>query len=254
MNLSMIRSTLLVLGIALFAAIETVRPYRKPPLARFPRWTENLFLTFVNVSLVGLLIGNPLMTRAISWSSSPLQSLPPLLHGIIVVLILDLGHYLWHMANHLVGPLWRLHRVHHSDRDMDVSTYLRFHPMELALGLLVKAGLVLLSGATVHQLITFEVLFNLCSQFHHSSLALPGTAEKALLPFVVPPCMHRVHHSVIIVERNSNYGTILSLWDRLFGTLRLRDDTASIRMGVGALMGIRGPAQLLRLPFRPPVR
>ncbi len=254
MNASTIRSTLLVLGLVLFAAIETIRPYRKPPVLRRPRWTENVLLTLMNVIMVGTLIGHPLMRESLGWTSSPLRSLPPLLHGFAVIAILDLGHYLWHMATHRVPLLWRLHRVHHCDEDMDVSTYLRFHPLELALGLIVKAGLVILSGATALQLVTFEVIFNLSSQFHHSSLALPPKLEKSLLTVIIPPCMHRVHHSVIIAERNTNYGTILSLWDRIFGTLRLRNDVRTIRMGVGALMGTKGFGKLLQLPFKPPVR
>jgi len=253
MDAVMVRSALLVLGLVIFAEVESLRPYRTPPQPRLSRWMENLFLTAVNVTLVATLIGNPLMKGSLSLVTNSLRSLPPFLHGLLVILILDLGHYFWHMATHRVPVLWRLHRVHHCDRDMDVSTYLRFHPFELALGLLVKAGLVIISGATFLQLVIFEVVFNLSSQFHHSSLALPEPVEKALLRVVITPGMHRVHHSVIIKERNSNYGTILSLWDRLFGTFRLRDDVPSIRMGVGALMNVRGPLELIKLPFRPPV-
>lgn len=254
MKASFVRPALLVLGLVLFAAIEGVRPFRRPSLPRTPRWIENVTLALLNATFVGMLVGHPLMSEVLSLGPNPLRSLPALIHGLLVILILDAGHYFWHRATHRVPLLWRLHRVHHCDRDMDVSTYLRFHPLELSLGLIVKAILVVLSGATSLQLVTFEILFNLASQFHHSSLALPIGMERTLVTVLVPPMMHRVHHSVVIAERDSNFGTILSLWDRLFGTLRLRDDVTSIRMGVGGHMEIGGILELLVLPFRPPVR
>ena len=254
LNPSFIRSTVLIVGLVLFTVIETVRPYRKPATPRAPRWAENLGLALVNVTFVGTIVGHPIVTKALTLGSNPLRSLPPLLHGLLALLILDAGHYLWHRASHRVPLLWRLHRVHHCDRDMDISTYMRFHPLELSLGLIVKALLIVLSGVTPLQLVTFEILFNTAAQFHHSSLALPGKVEKALVALIVPPCMHRVHHSVIIVERDSNYGTILSLWDRLFGSFRLREDVPAIRMGVGGHKDVTGFTKLMVLPFRPPVR
>jgi sterol desaturase/sphingolipid hydroxylase (fatty acid hydroxylase superfamily) len=153
---------------------------------------------------------------------------------LATVAFMDFMLYIWHLLNHEVPFFWRFHRVHHSDLNMDVSTATRFHVGELALSAVIKIGLVFFMGASVTGVVIFESALVLCAQFHHSSLKVPWWFERIFWVFFVPPSMHRIHHSVIISERDTNYGTILSIWDRLLGTLLTDVDQARIRIGVGA--------------------
>jgi len=160
-----------------------------------------------------------------------------------------------HLLNHEVPFLWRFHRVHHSDLNMDVSTATRFHIGELAISRVIKISLVFFIGATLLGVLIFESALVLCAQFHHSSLAVPSWFEKISWVFFVPPSMHRIHHSAVIRERNTNYGTIFSTWDRAIGTLLKEVDQTRIRIGVGAYqrpekLGFR---HLLVMPFTRPI-
>ena len=137
----------------------------------------------------------------------------------LAVLVLDLAIYLQHVLFHHVPVLWRLHRVHHADLDIDVTTGLRFHPLEIILSLLIKLGVVALIGAPAFAVLVFEVLLNATSMFSHSNVRMPA-AERILRWIVVTPDMHRVHHSIIRAETDSNFGFNFPWWDRLFGTYR----------------------------------
>ena len=138
----------------------------------------------------------------------------------VSVLLLDLAIYLQHVAFHAVPVLWRLHRMHHSDLDIDVTTGLRFHPIEIVLSMGIKLAVVAALGAPALAVLVFEVLLNATSMFNHANLRLPPTMDRALRWILVTPDMHRVHHSVVVAETNSNYGFSLPWWDRLFGTYR----------------------------------
>ncbi len=129
---------------------------------------------------------------------------------------------------------WRFHRVHHSDLNMDVSTATRFHIGELAISAVIKIALIFFVGIPITTVIIYESAIVFCAQFHHSSLKVPGWLETVLWILFVPPSMHRIHHSVIRKELNSNYGTIFSIWDRIIGTLIKGVDQSKIRIGIGA--------------------
>ena len=143
---------------------------------------------------------------------------PDWLKLVIALLVLDLAIWAQHLVSHKVPLFWRLHRVHHADRDIDVTTAVRFHPIEIALSMLWKIVVVVPLGASPFAVFLFEVILNACAMFNHANIALPSWLDRALRLFIVTPDMHRVHHSVLRSEHDRNYGFNLSLWDRLFRT------------------------------------
>jgi sterol desaturase/sphingolipid hydroxylase (fatty acid hydroxylase superfamily) len=163
-----------------------------------------------------------------------LVQLPQWAKLFVTVAFMDFMLYIWHLLNHEVPLLWRFHRVHHSDLNMDVSTATRFHIGELAISAIIKISLVFLLGASLMGVLIFESVLVLFAQFHHSSLRVPKWFESVFWMLFVPPSMHRIHHSVILKERNTNYGTIFSTWDRWLGTLLTDVDQSRIRIGIGA--------------------
>jgi sterol desaturase/sphingolipid hydroxylase (fatty acid hydroxylase superfamily) len=179
--------------------------------------------------------------------------LPPWLGVVFGVMALDLAIYLQHVLFHAIPTLWRLHMVHHADLDIDVTTGLRFHPIEIVLSMGLKLMAVTLLGASPSAVLVFEVALNATAMFSHSNMRLPVWFDRWLRLFVVTPDMHRVHHSVIIRETNSNYGFNLPWWDRLFGTYKAQPDRSHDGMTIG-LAQFRDPARLtlhrlLALPF-----
>ncbi len=147
---------------------------------------------------------------------------------------MDLIIYIWHLLNHEMPFLWRFHRVHHSDLNMDVSTATRFHVVELAISAVIKISIIFFLGAGPLAVMIFESTLVLCAQFTHSSLKVPRWFEILYWILFVPPSMHRIHHSVVIKERDTNYGTIFSIWDRILGTLLTGVSQDKIRIGIGA--------------------
>ena len=168
-------------------------------------------------------------------------------------MVLDLVIYAQHVVFHHVPLLWRIHRVHHADRDIDASTALRFHPVEIILSMGIKIAVVMALGAPPAAVIAFEIILNGMAMFNHANLRLPGALDGLLRLAVVTPDMHRVHHSVHMRETNSNFGFNLSLWDRLFGTYRAAPEDGHDRMTIGlAEYQDDRPSQLgfaLWLPF-----
>ena len=153
---------------------------------------------------------------------------------IATVVFLDFMLYVWHLLNHEVPLLWRFHRVHHSDLNMDVSTSNRFYIGELAISAVIIVGLIFFLGADLFGVMLYEILVVAIARFHHSSLTIPGWFEDIYWVLFVPPSMHRIHRSVVIKEHNTNYGTIFSIWDRFLGTLLRGVKQDHIRIGVGA--------------------
>jgi len=151
---------------------------------------------------------------------------------VLALVLFDLWMYVWHRANHRIAFLWRFHRAHHSDIAMDTTTALRFHPGELILSSCIRLPVLVLINMSFSELVLFEVLLNLSTLFHHSNLAIPRTWDRRLSLVLVTPDMHRVHHSVERQETNSNFTSLLSLWDRLAHTFRTREDTGNIRLGL----------------------
>lgn len=261
MDGSTIRLLLFSGGVVFFLALELLVPYRDSSVSKWKRWVNNLALTFFNSFLLQLIFSSAIITTAVYAQTHKLGILsmlevPSWIKILVTVVFMDFMLYVWHLLNHEVPLLWRFHRVHHSDLNMDVSTATRFHIGELAISAIIKICIIFFLGASYLGILIFESAVLLCTQFHHSSLKVPKWLETVWWIFFVPPSMHRTHHSVIIKERNSNYGAIFSIWDRILGTLLANVDQKRIRIGVGAYTK---PDKLhlhhlLAMPFSKPVR
>lgn len=237
---------------------------REPCFAFFKDGTErglhglrNLALALINVLAVSLGFVSAWAGIA-AWSESQRIGLLhwiPLwdwLHALMALLALDLWTYTWHRMSHRIPMLWRFHQVHHSDPAMDVTTANRFHFGEIALSSLLRIPVIALVGVRFGELVVYETLLQAVVQFQHANIALPVALEHSLRRWVVTPGMHKVHHSREQPETDSNYASLLSIWDHLFGSLRHREDLNAIQMG---LKGQDAPAQqtlsaLLREPLQ----
>ena len=180
--------------------------------------------------------------------------LPAWLEWALAVVILDFAIWLQHLASHKVPLLWRLHQVHHADVDIDVTTALRFHPIEIGLSMLYKTVWVLVLGATAFAVLAFEIILNACAMFNHANVRLPGPLDRVLRTVLVTPDMHRVHHSTLRREHDSNYGFNLSIWDRVFRTYTAQPAAGHQGMTIGlpAFQNDKptGAAWSLSLPFK----
>jgi sterol desaturase/sphingolipid hydroxylase (fatty acid hydroxylase superfamily) len=159
--------------------------------------------------------------------------LPEWLEVMLAVILLDLAIWLQHVATHKLPLLWRVHQMHHADVDIDVTTAIRFHPIEIALSVLWKIVCVLILGPPVLAVLLFEILLNACAMFSHANIALPAGLDRLLRTVFVTPDMHRVHHSVLRREHDSNYGFNLSVWDRIFGTYVANPEKGHDAMKIG---------------------
>ena len=237
---STIRMLIFVGGIIFFLIIELIVPYRESSVSKVKRWVNNLSLVFFNSLILHLVFSTTIIATAHYVTTNKLgvmnleymSGLPHWLRILIILVFLDFIFYIWHVLNHLLPLFWRFHRVHHSDLNMDVSTATRFHIGELAISAVIKISLIFFVGAAITTVIIYESAIVFCAQFHHSSLKVPRWLETVLWVLFVPPSMHRIHHSVIRKELNSNYGTIFSIWDRIIGTLVTRVDQSKIRIGI----------------------
>lgn len=245
----------------LFLVLELSGPYRPPTVSKLKRWFDNLALTALNTVILHFIFGAAAIQTAIYATNHNLgvlnlAGLPLWVKFMITIAFLDFMLYVWHLLNHEMPFLWRFHRVHHSDLNMDVSTATRFHLGELLISAVIKIALIFFIGAEPKAVILFETLLVAAAQFHHSSLKVPERFERWWHILFVPPSMHRIHHSVKIRERDSNYGTIFSLWDRFLGTLVRNVDQAKIVIGVGGHFDFRkvGLLGLWAMPFRKAVR
>jgi sterol desaturase/sphingolipid hydroxylase (fatty acid hydroxylase superfamily) len=178
-------------------------------------------------------VGVALFVEKRGWGILNYLSLPTWMTVIIGVLTLDFVIYVQHAVFHFIPALWRLHRVHHTDLDFDVTTGIRFHPIEIILSMGIKMGAVIFLGASAIAVILFEILLNATSMFNHGNVRLPLAIDRVLRLFVVTPEMHRVHHSVLIKEFNSNFGFNLPWWDRLLGTYRAQPAAGHEGMTIG---------------------
>jgi sterol desaturase/sphingolipid hydroxylase (fatty acid hydroxylase superfamily) len=219
-----LRLTAFLVTVAAMAGWEALLPRRWRALGRVARWPANISIVLTNTILVRLVfpaaaVGASLWAADNGFGLFQWIATPAWAAIIISVLALDLLIYGQHLVLHRVPVLWRLHRMHHMDRDIDFTSGLRFHPVEIIISALIKFAAVVILGAPAAAVIAFEVILNSSSLFNHSNVRL-GAADRVLRALIVTPDMHRVHHSVIPVETNSNYGFALSVWDRLFGTYR----------------------------------
>ncbi|HLQ19947.1 MAG TPA: sterol desaturase family protein [Tabrizicola sp.] len=246
---------------ALFAGLEAFAPRRPRSLSRGRRWQTNLAITVLNtLALRGLAVVLPLLAigaaldaGAQGWGLFNRLDLPGWAELVVAVLVLDFAIWAQHLVTHKVPLFWRFHRVHHADRDMDVTTGFRFHPVEILASMGLKIGLVYVLGPSALAVLVFEMLLSGTALFNHSNLALPGGLDRVLRRVLVTPDMHRVHHSVRREEHDSNYGFALSVWDRLFRTYVAKPKAGHDAMVVGLEWQDERPAKLgwsLGLPFR----
>lgn len=244
----------------LIAVWELRAPARALTRPKPIRWANNLALMIVDTIVVRLLfpsatVGVAVFATEQQWGVLNAVSARPWVGGIVTIVVLDFTIWLQHVAVHAIPVLWRIHRVHHADPDYDLTTGTRFHPFEIVLSMLVKFTAIVILGPPVIAVIAFEALLNATAVFNHGNLRLAAGLDRALRVFVVTPDMHRVHHSQIPEEANSNFGFNLPWWDRLFGTYREHPAAGHPAMEIGLrgwtdareVMWIGG---LLRMPFR----
>ncbi|MCS6781075.1 MAG: sterol desaturase family protein [Geminicoccaceae bacterium] len=234
----LLRLATFLVVLAVMAAAEVVSPRRRREIPRVLRWTNNLALVVLDTAILRLLfpvlaVGMAFLAREHGFGLFNMLAVPGWLAILATIVILDLVVYLQHVLFHAVPGLWRLHRVHHADLEIDVTTGLRFHPIEIVLSMVLKLGTVAALGAPPAAVLLFEVILNGMAMFNHSNVKLPDPVDRVLRLVVVTPDMHRVHHSIRPVETNSNYGFNLSLWDRLFGTYRAQPALGHEGMTIG---------------------
>lgn len=255
-----IRLVFLVGMLAIMGVWETIAPGRQLLVNRWLRWVNNLGLVALNTALLRILfpaaaVGLAALAAENGWGLLNQFDVAPLLAVLISVVLLDFAIWMQHVVFHAVPILWRLHRVHHADPDYDVTTGLRFHPIEIILSMLIKFSVILVLGPPLVAIIIFEVLLSACAMFNHGNVRLPAAVDRVLRWVIVTPDMHRVHHSVEDDEANSNFGFNLSWWDRLAGTYRDQPRKGHEGMTIG-IRAYNAPKEvswlpgMLALPFR----
>lgn len=217
---------------------EVTAPRRRREIPRLLRWTNNLGLVVVDTILVRLTfpivaVGLALLAEQRGWGFFHAFDVPAWLAVLASVILLDLVIYLQHVMFHAVPALWRLHRMHHADLEFDVTTGLRFHPIEILLSMGLKLTVVAALGPPAVAVLIFEVLLNATSMFNHSNIRIPLNLDRVLRWIVVTPDMHRVHHSIHPSETNSNFGFNLPWWDNLLGTYRPQPKDGHETMTIG---------------------
>jgi sterol desaturase/sphingolipid hydroxylase (fatty acid hydroxylase superfamily)/rhodanese-related sulfurtransferase len=244
---------------AMMALWELLAPRRALMIGRRSRWPSNLGIVALDTLLVRLLfptaaVGTALLGEAAGWGLLPRLGISGWPAVAVAVMALDLAVYLQHVLFHAVPALWRLHRMHHADLDFDVTTGARFHPIEIVLSMVWKLAIVVALGAPALAVLGFEVLLNATAMFNHGNVRIPKHLDRWLRWLVVTPDMHRVHHSIVSAETNSNFGFNLPWWDRLLGTYREAPAAGHESMTIG-LEQFRDPGELrldrmLLQPFR----
>jgi sterol desaturase/sphingolipid hydroxylase (fatty acid hydroxylase superfamily) len=242
----------------LIALWEIVARRRALTTPKKVRWFNNLGITLIDALLVRLVfpvlaVDIAIKAQQSGWGFLNNFDLPFWLNFVIGIVALDLTIYLQHVLFHATPALWRLHMMHHADLDYDLTTGLRFHPLEMILSMGIKMSVVAALGPPAAAVLIFEILLNGLAMFNHGNIRLPLTIDRVVRCIIVTPDMHRVHHSVIILETNSNYGFNLPWWDRLFGTYCDQPANGHDGMTIG-LSQFRDPKKLtlprlLVLPF-----
>lgn len=235
---------------------EYLRPARQPTQSRLQRWRINLGLGFFNAALLRITVGGIAFQGALvalenSWGLLNQFNLPYWFIAIFTFLALDFAIYLQHVVAHKWQWLWQLHRVHHTDIELDTTTAIRFHPLEIIVSMAYKVGIIYCLGADPATVIAFEIILNGCALFNHSNIAITPRIDNILRWFIVTPSMHLTHHSTIKSATDSNYGFSVSCWDRLCKTYIKQ--VAQITMDIGQA-DLRNHKQLswiklLKLPF-----
>lgn len=244
-----------MLGVMLFA--ETLHPVRVWLTPRMKRWIFHLAVSTFNTLLTRLLTSAPLFMlitflQAKNWGLSHAFGLEGIKEIVTTLILFDLFDYGWHRMNHRIPFLWRFHRMHHSDTQVDVTTSLRFHPGELLLSYLAKTFWVLFWGPSPAGFILFEAAITAYAQFHHSNIDFPDAFEKKLRWIHMTPRLHASHHTVTLRSRDANFSTIFLIWDKIFGTFKEPDFEEMKELGLPEGRGAYlSPLDFLTAPFRP---
>lgn len=237
-NEARLRILVFLLVLLIMAIWEIASPRRRRDIPRLLRWSNNLAIVVLDAALVRLLfpvvaVGLAVIAQQNGWGLLNLLALPQWLAVVVSLLLFDLAIYLQHVVFHAVPALWRLHRMHHADLEFDVTTGLRFHPVEIILSMAVKMTLVLILGPPAIAVLLFEVVLNASAMFNHANVHLPNRLDRMLRLVLVTPDMHRVHHSDIPAETHSNFGFNLPWWDRIFGTYTAQPRKGHTGMTIG---------------------
>jgi sterol desaturase/sphingolipid hydroxylase (fatty acid hydroxylase superfamily) len=223
---------------AMMAVWEMVAPLRTAKTSKPIRWSNHLALAIINIVLIRLTF--PLAAVALALYASDrgiglfnLISIPYAVAFVASLLALDLAVYLFHLLFHHVPVLWRVHRLHHADLDIDVTTGVRFHPIQIVMAAIVKSAAILLLGPPALAVLAFEVASHAITLFNHGNVKLAPSLDRILRWVVVTPDMHRIHHSIHSAETDSNFGFVFAWWDRLFGTYRPEPAAGQACMTVG---------------------
>ena len=224
--------------LAAVALWETVSPKREWHLARMSRWGNHLSLSVINTLLVRVLIPLTAAAYAVVLEAKGIGllnwiTMPAMISVVVAVMLLDMAIYAQHFLFHKINFFWRFHRMHHTDLDFDVTTAVRFHPVEILVSMLIKFAVVTVLGPSALAVIVFEILLNATSMFNHGNIKLPVSVDRWLRFVIVTPDMHRVHHSVIRGETDSNFGFNLPWWDRIFGTYTDQPSKGHLGMTIG---------------------
>ncbi len=242
----------------LVGLIETLVPRRPLTTSKVSRWFGNLGVVFISSALVRVVIPITAVQLAFwvhqkGWGMFNAFDLPYGLVVILSVILLDFVVYLQHVMFHAIPTLWRFHMMHHTDLDYDLTTGIRFHPIEIVISMVIKFCAIVVLGAPALAVVLFEIILNGMAMFNHGNFYIPLGIDRVLRGLVVTPDMHRVHHSVFPNETNSNYGFNLSWWDRIMGTYRAQPRLGHKEMTIG-LNQFRDPSKLtlpwmLIMPF-----
>ena len=259
LNEPIIRLAFFLGVLGLVVAWEALAPRRRRALTRWTRWPSNLAIVALNTALVRVsfpvtAVGFALLCEQRGWGLLNALDLPRWPAVVLAVLVLDFAIYLQHVLFHAVPALWRLHRMHHADLDIDVTTGARFHLIEIVASMAIKLAAIAALGAPAEAVLAFEILLNATSMFNHGNIRLPSGLDRVLRWIVVTPDMHRVHHSIVPRETNSNFGFNMPWWDRLFGTYRAQPEAGHEAMTIG-ISQFRSPREqwldrMLTQPFR----
>lgn len=215
--------------------LEGAVPFFSGRKSRGKHAAVNLSIAGVNLLILlptGVVMALVLEQSKTVWLGARALELPIFLETILIILLIDLWMYIWHRLNHEVDFLWRFHSVHHSDPSLDVTTAWRFHYVEIILSEILRLPVFILIGAGIQDLLIYSMLMTPVIEFHHSNVSIPSSADRFLRTVIPSPLMHRIHHSVTRSEHDSNYGSMLSFWDRLFRSFRLKKDIKNMAIGL----------------------
>jgi sterol desaturase/sphingolipid hydroxylase (fatty acid hydroxylase superfamily) len=250
-------SPILVVGFIVLFILEKRQRLRKRKEMVIKRSVKNLIVAIPAFALLRFMFLPAMVkiankSQQLNWGLNNRYIAPGWVKMASAFLILDLSNYLWHILNHKIAWLWRFHVVHHSDKDLDVTTAIRFHFGEMIGSVIFRGLFVFLSGASAKTVLVYEILFEGATQFHHSNLQLSIEKERLLNKLIVTPRMHGIHHSVVRQETDSNYSVIFSFWDRIFNTVCLNVPQDEVIIGVPGYTQAEDltVGDLLKLPFK----